>query len=183
MSTDRQSSLLPTLRISGALLTVLLLGLSSACSDDENTPVATGGTAGSDEPVAGRGGAGAVGGTESAAAGAGDEPVAGSGGMTAEAGTGGATSSSDAGSAGSGAVGGTAGGGSAGGAPIGTICEQVSAYLTSCGQTQGAAEATQNCNPDNELSQCVVACMLAKSCTDVGNWPAPILGCVSDCGA
>ena len=182
MSTDCPSLLSPTVRLSGALLIALLLGLSSACSGDEDTPVATGGAAGSNEPVAGKGGTGAVGGTANATAGADDEPVAGSGGMTAEAGTGGATSS-EAGSAGSGAVGGTAGGGSAGGAPIGTIYEQVSAYLTSCGQTQGAAEATQNCNPDNELSQCVVACMLAKPCDDVGNWPAPILGCVSECGA
>lgn len=74
---------------------------------------------------------------------------------------------------------GTAGKGPTNPAP--TICEQVVDYLTSCNQLEGASEGGRNCSPDNPASQCVVPCLLEKSCDELTNWPEPILECVDYC--
>jgi len=188
MPKTRSSFLSPTLRASSALLLALLSGLVPACSDDER---ASGGSSGSAGRVGAAGAAGAQPGGAGGSAGAGDsgsgavagandEAIAGSAGATGEAGSRSGTPG-EAGNAGT-ATAGSGGSGGSGEAPVGDICEQVAAYLTSCGQSQGAGEAAQNCDPNLGLSQCIVPCLLAKPCEDVGNWPAPILGCVSECG-
>jgi len=169
----------PTLRV---LLVALLLGLVPACSDDETAPGGSSGSAGraggSGAQSAGEGGKVSAGDTGTGAgAGADEETLAGSAGQAGSSNE----TPGEAGSAGTGTAG---SGGSSGSDPgsVGDICEQVAAFLTSCGQLQGAGEAAQNCDPNLALSQCIVPCLLAKPCADVGDWPAPILGCISDCG-
>lgn len=178
MSYAYRSFVSPTLRCSSALLLTLLVGLGTGCSDDDPSSSSANGGASAGAGASAHSGGGSSGkaGAESGEAGtAGDdgEPAAGSGGAAGEAGAG------AAGEAGNGAS--SAGGGSGSGPVMGDICQQVIAFLNGCGQTQGAGEAGQNCDATNPLSQCAVACLLEKECADVGNWPAPIEGCVDQC--
>ena len=196
-------------RFSSVLVACALFGVSSACSDDEpgTASNAEGGKAAGGAPGAetgDRAGAGGApdGSDESGAGshaentgGAAEDQVrepaasgAGAGGV-AGAPEGGAAGSEDSEPAGGGAGGSGGGGTNSGGAaatsgagPGPNICEQVVAYLTSCDQLQGATEGSQNCSPDNPASQCVVPCLLAKPCQNLGNWPEPILDCVVGCG-
>lgn len=170
-----------TLRAVGLLTALTLLSLSSACGDDDSQPTAPSNAGG--EPASSVGGA-----APSASAGAPDAPGPSAGGEPSSAGGnggdsepgGGAGSGTEPGGAPSTGDAGNDVGGS-GPAPGPNICEQAIAHLTSCEQLQGAGEAGENCSPDNLASQCVVPCLLVKSCEELVDWPAPILDCVAVC--